>query len=51
MEAMSQFAHDTPGHREAIQKTRRTGWYSEELFARMRVVDVVGTFNGTPVMS
>ncbi len=51
VEAMHQFAHDTPGHREAIQQTRRTGWYSEELFARLRVVDVNGTFNGMPMMS
>ncbi len=45
-EAMQQYAYRDAGHREVIQLTRREGWYSEELFARFRVLGSTGTVDG-----
>ncbi|MBO2033096.1 spheroidene monooxygenase [Siccationidurans ginsengisoli] len=45
-EAMQQYAYRDAKHREVIQLTRREGWYSEELFARFRVVKTTGTVDG-----
>ncbi len=44
--AMQQYAYRDARHREVIQLTRREGWYSEELFARFRVVRSIGTVDG-----
>ncbi len=36
-----------PGHhRETVARTRRDGWYGEELFARFRPIGARGTWNG-----
>ena len=45
-EAMQQYAYRDARHREVIQLTRREGWYSEELFARFRVLSSQGTVDG-----
>lgn len=45
-EAMQQYAYRDARHREVIQLTRREGWYSEELFARFRVLKSTGTVDG-----
>jgi hypothetical protein len=45
-QAMQQYAYRDVRHREVIQLTRREGWYSEELFARFRVLKSTGTVNG-----
>lgn len=45
-EAMRGYAYQHPAHREAMQLTRREAWYSEELFARFRVLQMAGTING-----
>lgn len=45
--ALDTFAYASPEHREAISRTRRLGWYSEELFARFRVIATEGTYRGT----
>ncbi len=48
-EALRGFAHGAPEHREVIRRTRDTGWYAEELFARFAVVRAVGSVGGTRV--
>lgn len=45
-QAMQQYAYRDARHREVIQLTRREGWYSEELFARFRVLSSTGTVDG-----
>jgi hypothetical protein len=40
------FAHRRVPHTDVIARTRREGWYTEELFARFEVLDVTGTFEG-----
>jgi hypothetical protein len=44
-EAMMDYAYKNPYHAEVIKKTRELGWYSEELFARFTVTDIIGTEN------
>ena len=44
--AMQHYAYRDVRHREVIQLTRREGWYSEELFARFRVLRSEGTVDG-----
>ena len=45
-EAMRDYAYRDERHREVIQLTRREAWYSEELFARFRVLGSTGTVDG-----
>ena len=45
-QAMQQFAYRDARHREVIQLTHREKWYSEELFARFRVLSSAGTLDG-----
>jgi len=47
MEHMKAFAYGSKQHAEVIKKTRSEGWYSEELFARFRIIESIGTVNGT----
>jgi hypothetical protein len=44
--ALTDFAHRRAPHVEAIRATAELGWYTEELFARLAVLDVDGTFAG-----
>ncbi len=44
--AMTQYAYHDARHREAMQLTRRENWYSEELFARFRLLHSEGTVDG-----
>ncbi len=41
VDAMKTFAYKMQQHKDVIQKTRKEDWYSEEMFARFKVVDVV----------
>ncbi len=42
--ALKKFAYQTSQHRQAISRTRQEKWYSEELFARFKVVEIIGEF-------
>ncbi|PST83208.1 DUF3291 domain-containing protein [Pedobacter yulinensis] len=45
-ELMKNYAYKHHDHAAVIKRTRAEQWYSEELFARFRVVAVKGTLNG-----
>jgi heme-degrading monooxygenase HmoA len=45
MEHMKAFAYGSK-HAEVIKKTRSEDWYSEELFARFKIIESSGTING-----
>lgn len=40
------FAYNNEAHRRVIERTRREGWYREELFARFAPLDSGGLWNG-----
>jgi hypothetical protein len=42
-ENMKSFAYESKEHIEVIRKTRTEKWYSEELFARFKILSVEGT--------
>jgi heme-degrading monooxygenase HmoA len=46
MESMKAFAYGSAEHAEVIRKTRKLDWYSEELFARFRLLSGSGTNKG-----
>ena len=46
MESMKAFAYGSKEHSEVVRKTRQEDWYSEELFARFRIVGSAGSLNG-----
>lgn len=48
--SLSQFAYRGSPHRAAIAATEQLDWYAEELFARFAVLDVSGTWRGSPVV-
>lgn len=45
-EAMHRYAYQDKAHVEMIQKTRKLGWYSEELFAEFRLILAEGRWKG-----
>lgn len=45
-EAMMDFAYRNPEHRKVVQKTRKLGWYAEEMFARFHPVGMEGSWRG-----
>ncbi|HEK21266.1 MULTISPECIES: DUF3291 domain-containing protein [unclassified Mucilaginibacter] len=48
---MKAFAYKSKEHAEVIKKTRSEGWYSEELFARFKILGSNGTINGQDPLS
>jgi hypothetical protein len=44
--ALNAFAYRRAAHVEVIERTRREGWYAEELFARFAVRSASGTVDG-----
>lgn len=45
-ESIDQYAYKSVEHKKVIKRTRATGWYQEELFARFIPFDSQGTWNG-----
>ena len=45
-QAVQDYAYRDTRHRDVIQLTRRENWYSEEMFARFRIVSGSGTLDG-----
>jgi len=45
-QAMTDFAYKSGYHREAVRLKRQEGWFSEELFARFRVLAAEGRWQG-----
>ncbi|GGO28126.1 spheroidene monooxygenase [Deinococcus humi] len=46
--SMRAYAYHGGAHRQAIARTRKENWYSEELFARFEVQEVRGVWLGLP---
>jgi hypothetical protein len=44
--ALSEFAHRRSPHQEVMRRTQEVGWYAEELYARLAVLDVRGSYDG-----
>lgn len=51
IEDVKAFAYESKEHTEVIKKTRNENWYSEELFARFKIVESLGTINGKNPLS
>lgn len=49
--AVEQFAYRQRGHKEIVRLTRQRNWYSEELFARFRVLAMEGALFGGVTLS
>lgn len=47
--AISDFAYRRPAHAEVVRRTHELNWYAEEMFTRFQVLEVTGTYNGSPV--
>jgi len=45
-EKMMQFAYKNKNHAAVITKTRSENWYSEDLFARFKIIHCAGTLKG-----
>ncbi|WP_408610014.1 monooxygenase [Gordonia insulae] len=45
-DSLTSFAYRSPAHVSAVRRTKPARWYAEELFARLAVTDVVGTYQG-----
>lgn len=45
-ESMQNYAYKSKKHAEVIRKTRKEGWYSEELFARFIPIRTIGSLRG-----
>lgn len=43
-QAMMDYAYNSPLHREVVEKTRRLGWYKEDLFARFYPYRTMGNW-------
>ncbi|MFT5022321.1 MAG: hypothetical protein ACI834_001001, partial [Colwellia sp.] len=45
------FAYNSKQHQEAIKKTRKNEWYSEEQFSRFHPYKFTGTWQGTDLLT
>ena len=46
-ESMKKFAYQMHQHQEAIKKTRKENWYSEDMFVRFIPLHTSGTIKGS----
>lgn len=46
LDDVKSFAYDSEEHREVIKLTRKENWYSEELFARFKIIKSFGLIDG-----
>ncbi len=44
MEALKNYAYNSPEHQVAIQNTRQLDWYEEEMFVRFQPYKFAGDF-------
>jgi heme-degrading monooxygenase HmoA len=51
IDALKNFAYNSPEHQEAIRKTRKIDWYKEELFVRFQPYRSEGTWGGENVLA
>lgn len=51
IDALKNYAYQSPEHQEAIRKTRKIDWYKEELFARFQPYRSIGTWGGENVLA
>ncbi len=51
MEALKNFAYNSPEHQVAIQKTRQLDWYKEEMFIRFQPYKSTGIWGGKPLLT
>lgn len=49
--SMSRFARGDGPHGQAIKAVREEGWFTDELYARFRVLGVEGQWQGAPLLS
>lgn len=49
--ALKNFAYNSPEHKEAIRKTKKIDWYKEEMFVRFQPYKSVGTWDGKYLLS
>ncbi len=49
--SMARFARGDGPHGRAIRAVREEGWFTDELYARFRVLGVEGLWQGTPLLS
>lgn len=49
--SMARFARGDGPHGRAIQAVRAEGWFTDELYARFRVLAVEGAWNGAPLLA
>lgn len=50
-ESVKKFAYNSKEHKEAINKTRKNEWYSEELFARFHPYRFIGSWEGKNLLA
>ena len=48
--AIKAFAYQLKEHQEVIRKTRAEKWYSEDMFVRFKILEVVGTIRGSTMI-
>ena len=46
LDALKNFAYNSPEHKEAIKRTHQIGWYKEEMFARFQPYKSTGEWGG-----
>ncbi|PHX92971.1 MAG: DUF3291 domain-containing protein [Flavobacteriales bacterium] len=47
LEALKNFAYNSPEHKEAIKRTHQIDWYKEEMFARFQPYKSTGAWGGS----